>query len=212
MVKVAPSILAADHANLGKEIEDVEKAGADMIHIDVMDGKFVPNCTDGEFMLQVAKGHTHLPLDVHLMVENPVAYSQRFLDATSIIFHVEAVTEEEANHFIQNLHEKNIQVGMSIKPNTPVEKLKPYLSQIDKVLVMTVEPGYGGQKLIPETIEKIKTLRKENPSLDIEVDGGINLETAPIVMEAGANILVAGTAIFKAEDRTKIIQELRDNE
>ncbi len=209
MVKIAPSILAANYAKLGEEIEIVEKAGADFIHIDVMDGKFVPNCTDGEFMIKVAKEHTKLPLDVHLMVENPIEYSKNFFDATNITFHIEAVTEGQAKELIKSLKEKGIKVGISIKPNTSIETLKPYLDKIDMVLVMTVEPGFGGQKLIPETIEKIKLLRKENPFLDIEVDGGINLETANTVIKAGANILVAGTAIFKAEDKASIIQKMK---
>ena len=210
MVKIAPSILDVNMDDLENEIKDVVVAGADYIHIDVMDGKFVPNETQGLKMLKVAKKATDITLDVHFMVENPKEYMQEFIENSDIItFHVEAAYENTREEIIQLLRSKGKKIGMSIKPNTSIEVLIPYLNKIDMVLVMTVEPGFGLQKLIPETIEKIKELRKLKPELDIEVDGGINIETAKLVKEAGANILVAGTAVFKSENRKQAIEELR---
>ncbi|MBR4110326.1 MAG: ribulose-phosphate 3-epimerase [Clostridia bacterium] len=210
MVKIAPSILDVNMDDLENEIKDVVVAGADYIHIDVMDGKFVPNETQGLKMLKVAKKATDITLDVHFMVENPKEYMQEFIENSDIItFHVEAADENTREEIIQLLRSKGKKIGMSIKPNTSIEVLIPYLNKIDMVLVMTVEPGFGLQKLIPETIEKIKELRKLKPELDIEVDGGINIETAKLVKEAGANILVAGTAVFKSENRKQAIEELR---
>ena len=210
MVKIAPSILAANMDDLENDIKEVVAAGADYIHIDVMDGKFVPNETPGLKMLKVAQNATNIILDVHFMVENPKEYMKDFIeDADIITFHVEAADENTINEIIQLLKSKGKKVGMSIKPNTSIDVLIPYLEKIDMVLIMTVEPGFGGQKLIPETIEKIKELRKLKLKLDIEVDGGINLETAMLVKEAGANILVAGTAVFKAEDKREVIEKLR---
>lgn len=210
MVKIAPSILAADFENLEKEIKDVELAGADYIHIDVMDGEFVPNKTDGLEMLKRSNSATNLTLDTHLMVENPEDWIEDFLESDIITFHIEAVDEETANKIIEELHEKEIKVGISIKPDTSIEEIMPYIDKIDMILVMTVEPGKGGQKLIPECLEKVKTLREIAPEIDIEVDGGINLETIEEVKKAGANIIVAGTAIFGAEDRKYVIDKLRE--
>ncbi|MBQ9267046.1 MAG: ribulose-phosphate 3-epimerase [Clostridia bacterium] len=211
MVEIAASILAADEERLEEEIADVIASGADAIHIDVMDGVFVNNTTDGEKMIKAAKENTEAFLDVHLMVENPLAYLEKFQEADRITFHMEAVNENEANEIIETLHQRGKKVGIAIKPNTKISALKKYLERIDMVLIMTVEPGFGGQKLIPETLEKVRKLRSKNASLAIEVDGGINLETSRDAIKAGANILVAGTAIFKHQNRREIIDRLRNN-
>lgn len=211
MVKIAPSILAANMENLIEDIKQVSNFGADYIHIDVMDGKFVPNETNGLMMLKTAKKSTNIILDVHFMVENPIEYIKDFIEEADIItFHVEAVNKIQAEEIINLLKAKNKKVGIALKPKTSLNEIIPFLNKIDMALIMTVEPGFGGQKLIPETIEKIEQLRKIKPNLDIEVDGGINLETADLVKTAGANVLVAGTAIFKSIDKKKTIDELRN--
>ena len=204
MVKIAPSILAADIENLEEEIKEVVKAGADYIHIDVMDGKFVNNTTPGIEMLTRAKKITNIPLDVHLMVQNPIDYIDKFKEADIITFHIEAVNETEAKEIIKQLKKRNIKIGISIKPETQIEKIKPYLEEIDMILIMTVNP-----EIIPETIKKISEVKKIKKGIDIEVDGGINEETASLVKEAGANILVAGTAIFKSENKEKTINNIK---
>lgn len=211
MVKIAPSILAADMNNLERDIKEVASLGADYIHIDVMDGKFVPNETNGLTMLKSAKNATDIVLDVHLMVENPLEYMKPFIkDADIITFHIEAVDKFQIEEIIKNLKDKSKKVGIALKPKTPITEIIPFLGKIDMVLIMTVEPGFGGQELILETIQKIKELRKLKPDLDIEVDGGINLDTVAFVKEAGANVLVAGTAIFKSKDKRKTIDELKN--
>ena len=212
MVKIAPSILAADFENLENEIEEVEKAGADYIHIDVMDGEFVANKTCGLEMLERSNSSTSLTLDTHLMVENPIDWIDDFSKSDIITFHIEATDEETANKIIDELHEKEIKAGISIKPDTPIEEIIPYIDKVDMILVMTVEPGMGGQKLIPECLEKVRNLREIAPSLDIEVDGGINLENIEEVKSAGANVIVAGTAIFGAKDRKMVIDRLKKGE
>jgi ribulose-phosphate 3-epimerase len=209
MIKVAPSILSADFNNLENEIREVVQAGGDYIHIDVMDGKFVENVTEGNKMFKTARSVTEKTIDVHLMVENPQDYIDDFEEADIITFHIETVDENTAWELIKNIKSKNIKVGISIKPNTKLDRIIKFLEDINQVLIMTVEPGKGGQELIQDTIDKIKELRKINSLIDIEVDGGINLDTANIVKDAGANILVAGTAIFKADNKNRIIEELK---
>lgn len=210
MVSVAPSILAADFDNLEREIKSVEAAGADYIHIDVMDGEFVNNKTPGIDMLERANEVTNLPLDTHLMVENPEDWIDDFIESDTITFHIEATDEERANAIIEKLHEHEIRAGIAIKPNTSIEEVLPYIDKADMILVMTVEPGFGGQKLIPECLEKVKQLREISKEIDIEVDGGINLENVEEAKKAGANVIVAGTAIFKAENRKYIIEKMKN--
>lgn len=209
MVKISPSTLSVKLENLEEEILDVEKKGADYIHIDVMDGKFVNNETLGYEMLKKAHDVTNLPLDTHLMVENPEDWVEDFLLSNIITFHLEAVNSETAEKIIEYLHEHEIKVGISIKPGTSVEEIIPYLEKIDMVLVMLVEPGLGGQKMIEKCLDKVKFIRNLKPEMDIEVDGGVNLENIDRIRKAGANIIVAGTAIFSAEDREYVINKLK---
>ena len=209
MVIIAPSILAADFDNLEKEIRSIEEAGADYIHIDVMDGEFVNNKTQGIDMLEIANKTTNLPLDTHLMVENPEDWIDDFLESDTVTFHIEATDEERANSIIEKLHEHEIRAGIAIKPDTSIEEVLPYVDKVDMILVMTVEPGFGGQKLIPACLEKVKQLREISKEIDIEVDGGINLENIEEAKKTGANIIVAGTSIFKAENRKYVIEKMK---
>lgn len=209
MVKIAPSILAADFDNLENEVSDVEKAGADYIHIDIMDGEFVNNETPGLEMLTRTYETTSLTLDTHLMVEEPQNWLDDVVLSNVVTFHIEAVNIETAEKIIDYLHERDIKAGVAIKPDTSIEDIMPIFEKIDVVLVMLVEPGFGGQKMILSCLEKVKTLRSLKPDMDIEVDGGVNLENVQLVKDAGANIIVAGTAIFKSNDRKFVIEEMK---
>ena len=210
-LKIAPSVLSADFTKLSSEIEKVEKAGCDMIHIDVMDGHFVPNITVGPFIVKAIRRLTPLPLDTHLMIENPEKYIPQFVEAGSdgITVHVEACAGR-MDAVIRLIRSHKVRVGLSLKPATPLSEIEKFLPFIDLVLVMTVNPGFGGQSFMPEVLPKIEKLRQKF-SGDIEVDGGINSKTALDVIRAGANILVAGTAIFGKEDVRKAVKELRGN-
>lgn len=210
MVKVAPSILAANFENLEEDIKKVEKLGADYIHIDVMDGEFVSNKTEGLEMLKRSNDTTDLPLDTHLMVDDPLNWIEDFLESDIITFHIETTDEETANKIIEELHEKEVKVGIAIKPDTKLEEVLPYIEKIDMVLIMTVEPGRGGQELIPECLEKVSILREISKDIDIEVDGGVNLKNIDEIKKAGANIIVAGTSIFKAENMEMTIKKLKE--
>lgn len=210
MVKIAPSILSVSIEDLEKEIPAVEKAGADYIHIDVMDGKFVDNETPGLEMLERAHDISNLTLDTHLMVENPEDWLEDFMLSNIITFHIEAVDFETADRIINYLHERDIKVGISLKPNTPLDEILPYLEKIDMVLIMLVEPGFGGQKMIESCLDKVRVLREMKPEMDIEVDGGVNIENIDKIKKAGANVIVAGTAIFKAEDRAYVISKFKE--
>ncbi len=213
MIKIAPSLLAADFSRLGEEIREIEEAGADLLHIDVMDGHFVPNITIGVPVVASLKGTTRLPLDVHLMIDNPGKFIKPFARAGAdmITFHLEVIPEP--GDILKAIKGYGVKVGLALNPSTPLLKLAPVLKGLDMVLLMTVNPGFGGQAFMPEVIPKIKELRKiiEERSLlvDIEVDGGINKETARQVISAGANVLVAGTAVFSGEDRKSNLQALR---
>ncbi|MFJ5713354.1 ribulose-phosphate 3-epimerase [Neobacillus sp. NPDC093127] len=213
MVKIAPSILSADFSKLGEEITAVEKAGADYIHIDVMDGHFVPNITIGPLIVEAIRPITKLPLDVHLMIENPDQYIEAFAKAGAdyITVHVEAC--RHLHRTIQNIKSFGIKAGVVLNPATPVESIQHIIGDIDMVLLMSVNPGFGGQKFIPEVLPKIKTVKRmaeeKGLALEIEIDGGVNPETGKLCMEAGANVLVAGSAIYNQPDYAKAISLIR---
>ena len=210
---VSPSILSADFANLERDIKRVENAGADWIHVDVMDGHFVPNITIGAPVVKSLRPVTDLPLDVHLMIENPEKYIDDFIKAGAdiITFHYEAVTPDNISKLINKIKEKGIKAGLSIKPKTSPEDILKYLHKLDMLLVMTVEPGFGGQKFMQDCAEKIKTIKKHAPeNLIIQVDGGINNETAKICTQYGATSLVAGNYIYKSDDIKQAITSLKN--
>lgn len=206
---IAPSILSADFSRLGEEIQKVAQNGADVIHVDVMDGHFVPNITIGACVVQSLHKVSPLPLDVHLMIENPEKYIPDFIKAGSdwITFHWEATNNPES--LIETIHKHNCKAGISIKPATPADVLFPLLDTLDLVLIMSVEPGFGGQKFQPQALEKARAIRQKSDSILISMDGGINAETAPLAKKAGVNILVAGSAIFNQSDYKNAIQCLR---
>lgn len=206
---VAPSILSADFSRLKEEIRDVEKGGCDLIHVDVMDGQFVPNLTIGPCVVQSIRKSTRLPLDVHLMIVEPIRYLREFRDAGADLITVHVEATKDLRKTIRHIRKMGAKVGLSLRPRTPVSRLYPYLKEIDLVLVMTVEPGFGGQKFMEPMIQKVRNLRLRFSGL-ISVDGGINAETAKIAKQAGVDILVAGSSIFKEKDRKKAIRLLRN--
>ena len=200
-IKISPSILSADFSQLGSEIKRLEEGGADLIHVDVMDGHFVPNLTIGPPVIKALRNYSTLPFDVHLMISPVHKYIKDYADAGAdiITIHPEATDNlEESINLIKKLNKK---IGLSLNPNTPINIIKKFLPLIDLVLIMSVYPGFGGQKFIPKVIDKIKELKnikeKQNIKFDIEVDGGIDFDNSKLVVEAGANILVSGTTIFK---------------
>lgn len=213
MIKVAPSILSANFAKLGEEVKDVELGGADYIHVDVMDGHFVPNITIGPLIVEAIRPVTSLPLDVHLMIENPDSYIPQFAKAGADIITVHVEACRHLHRTIQLTKENGVKAGVVLNPSTPVEMIKHIIEDIDMVLLMTVNPGFGGQAFIPNVLPKIREVRQLadqlNPSLEIEVDGGINAETAVLVKEAGANVLVAGSFIYNNPNREEAIKMLR---
>lgn len=207
-ILIAPSILSADFSKLGQEIRDVEKAGADWIHVDVMDGHFVPNITIGPVVLKWVRPVTKLPFDVHLMIKNPASYVEGFVKAGADIITFHSEIEDDLRETIKLIRYYKKKVGISVKPKTDIAKIEPFLSMVDMVLVMTVEPGFGGQEFIFDCLPKIEEVRKIFKK-DIQVDGGVNIETAPEVIKRGANILVAGTAVFGTKDYASAIKKLR---
>lgn len=211
---IAPSILSADFARLAEEVRVVEKAGADWIHVDVMDGHFVPNITVGPIVVKWLKKHTQLPQDVHLMIDNPEKYVPEFakMGAWSITVHWEAC--KDPAEVVRLIKKNGCRAGMSVRPKTPIEKIESLLPDLDLVLVMTVEPGFGGQSFMPDMLPKVEWLKRKSQEIGkefwIEVDGGINKETASLTVKAGANVLVAGNAIFGASDPGQALKHLRE--
>ena len=212
-VKIAPSVLASDFGRLGEEVCRVVEAGADLIHFDVMDGHFVPNLTMGPQLIESVKRYTDCPFDVHLMIANPQDYINDFADAGADFITIHIEVEDSVENAVNLIKARGINAGIAIRPKTPISALFPYLADVDLVLPMSVEPGFGGQKFIMSTLDRIDSLRKKILESDcdvlIEVDGGINLETAPLVVDRGATVLVAGTAIFNSENPRETIRQLR---
>ena len=212
---VAPSILAADFSRLADEVHRAEQAGADWIHCDVMDGHFVDNISFGPMVVEIVRKQTRLPLDVHLMIEHADHYVPRFVKAgaNSITVHVEPEAKHDVAKTLQQIRDAGCRVGLTLNPATSFELLEPFLKKIDMLLVMTVHPGFGGQPFRADQMAKVKRAADWNKSrerkIDIEVDGGINPETAQVSIQNGANVLVAGTSIFRAQDYGEAIKELR---
>ena len=212
MAKLSPSILSADFANLERDIHDLEVNGADMVHVDIMDGIFVPNISIGIPVVQALRPVTDLPLDVHLMIDRPVRYVEQFVKAGAdyVTIHVESDQPQNILEALDKIHEAGAKAGIVLKPKTPVEAAIPYLEKCDMILVMTVEPGFGGQKFMADMMPKIKQLREWmddiNPACLIEVDGGVDAETHTVCKENGADVLVAGSAYFKATNRAEFVK------
>lgn len=213
-IKVAPSILSADFSKLGEDIRSVEEMGADLIHVDVMDGHFVPNITIGPLVVEAIKPHTKLPLDVHLMIENPDLYIPNFVKAGADIISVHVEATRHLHRSLQLIRSLGAKASVALNPHTPVSMIDHVLTELDMVLLMTVNPGFGGQKFIPNVLTKISEVRRKLDAMDlhhveIEVDGGVNAETSRLVREAGANVLVAGNAVYNAPDRGEAIRQIR---
>ena len=201
---IAPSLLAADFSILKEEITNIENAGAEYLHLDVMDGNFVPNISFGPVVIKSLRAHSNLIFDVHLMIENPDKYVADFVDAGADIICVHVESTKHLNRTIQLIKSYKKKVGVALNPSTSLDTIKYDLDNIDMVLIMTVNPGFGGLKFIPQMLQKIKELRKIAPNIDIQVDGGINDEISKLVIEAGANVLVAGSYVFNGNYKDKI--------
>ena len=212
MAMIAPSILSADFANLERDIRDIEHNGADLVHVDVMDGHFVPNITIGIPVVAALRKVTDLPLDVHLMIDKPIRYVDAFCRAGAdwLTVHVEADNHENIEGALERIRENGVKAGLSLKPGTPAEAAEPYLHLCDMILVMTVEPGFGGQKFMADMMPKLKTLRQRldevNPGCILAVDGGVDANTHTVCKENGAGILVAGSAYFRSEDKRAFVK------
>ena len=215
MAKIAPSILAADFANLERDIHDLEVNGADFVHVDIMDGIFVPNISIGIPVVAAIRPVTKLPLDVHLMIDRPIRYVEQFVKAGAdyVTIHIEADQPQNTLEALDKIHALGCKAGIVLKPKTPAEAAIPYLEKCDMILVMTVEPGFGGQSFMADMMPKVAQLKEWlddiNPDCLLEVDGGVDANTHAVCKEAGANVLVAGSAYFKAKDRAAFVKTVQ---
>ena len=215
MNKLSPSILAADFVNLERDIRALKTAGADYVHVDVMDGLFVPNISIGIPVVAAIRGITDLPLDVHLMIDRPIRYVERFCKAGADILtvHVEADTEENTRRALEIIRDLGVRPAICVKPKTPAEAVLPFIDLCSLILVMTVEPGFGGQSFMADMMPKVEKIRayigEKNPACELEVDGGVNEQTAEVCKAAGANVLVAGSAYFKAADKAAFARSIQ---
>ena len=208
-MKIAPSMLACDFSNMGDEIKKISNNGADWVHMDVMDGIFVPNISFGTPIIKSLRNFTNLPFDVHLMIKNPLEYISQFADAGAdiITFHLES--DSDTAETIEKIKFHKKKVGISIKPSTDISAITPYLNDIDLILIMTVEPGFGGQKFMPEQMEKTLYIKENAPNITIEVDGGVNLETIKTIKNYPVDVVVSGTCIFNSKNMRETIEKLK---
>lgn len=212
MVKIAPSILSADFSTLGEEVKAIDDAGCDYIHIDVMDGHFVPNLTFGPPIISAIRRWTDLPFDVHLMIDPAQPYLEDYAKAGADIITVHAEADKHLDRSLQVIKDLGKKAGVSLNPHTPVNVIEHVLDRLDLILIMSVNPGFGGQAFIPSALDKIRAVKEMigDRDIEIEVDGGVNAATAKSVVDAGANVLVAGSAVFKGDDYAKTIQDIKD--
>ena len=208
-MKIAPSMLACDFTRMGEEVRRITRGGADWVHLDVMDGGFVPNISFGPAVIAALRKETDLPFDVHLMIQQPLFYIPHFAKAGAdlITFHVES--ESPVRETLQAIHKAGCRAGLVLKPGTPAQAVKEYLPDCDLVLIMTVEPGFGGQTFMADMMPKVRAIKSWAPQMTVEVDGGINKETIRLCAESGADVAVAGTSVFRAPDAGKMIEELK---